>query len=80
MRRGLCSLLAVSAVMVLFGVAFEPAGALAAGSTRTTRPTAALVPVVPGDGYFQLDGSAAVRALQRSLARVGDAPGLIDGR
>src|SRR5947209_10355734 len=37
-------------------------------------------PLAPGSGYDQLAGSMRVRSLQRRLARLGFAPGPIDGR
>ena len=42
-----------------------------------SRPRTELFPTA---GYHSPDGSAPVRTLQRRLARVGDAPGPIDGR
>jgi hypothetical protein len=69
----------------VFAFALTPAAALAASpgtaAASPARPAAPRhVPVLLalGSGYQQAAGR--VRALQRGLARVGDAPGPIDGR
>jgi peptidoglycan hydrolase-like protein with peptidoglycan-binding domain len=75
-------------------IALAPASALAgAASGQHAKPSATqkkqqsahirqagAVVLAPGSGYLSRDGAARVRALQRQLARAGDAPGPIDGR
>jgi hypothetical protein len=67
--------------------ATRSAGTHAKQHDRTHRPPAARAGasrhdgmLAPGSGYRQETGSGRVRVLQRGLARLGDAPGPIDGR
>ena len=67
--------------------ATRSAGTHAKQHDRAQRPPAARAGasrhngmLAPGSGYRQATGSGRVRAMQRRLARLGDAPGPIDGR